>query len=368
MASKTSPQKSVFISVRWLLIAGFIVQLTVIMAGIFYWFYQLATQQAISQVKRDLTQTVQTTALNVDIDELLSLSKEGEPNAAGVAWQEAEKGETARQTALEQFGPPLAAGFSDDPRYQRLLNWLETIHKIEPRAWPYLWVNGESTGEIIYVADLSARYNPQKSALFLERQGNVEATTKLELSTDADGHLESYTDEWGEWYSAWIPLKDSSDQIIGAVGVDFVAGEVDQIQLTIRNIVLGTFAFSYIIMFLAVFLISRIITEPILALTRAANAVGEGDYEQDFTRLYGGKFFHNEIGALAHVFSLMVDKIQERVENLQQQVVNLRIEIDQAKRQNQVNEIINTDFFRELQARIKAERDKQDSLNSEGDK
>jgi HAMP domain-containing protein len=365
MDATTSPTKSVFISVRWMLIAGFIVLLTIILSGVFYWFYQFATQQAINQVKQDLTQAVQLTALNVDGDVLLSLSKEGKPNAAGIAWQKAKISETARQTAQEQFGPPLAAGFSDDPRYQKLLNWLDTIHKIEPRAWPYLWVNGESTGEIIYVVNLSARYNPQKSTLFLERQENIDETTELTLSTDADGHLESYTDEWGEWYSAWIPINDSNGQIIGAVGIDFVAGEVNQMQRTIRNIVLATFAVTYVIMFLTVFLISRMITEPMLALARAANAVGEGDYEQDFTRLYEGKFFHNEISALAHVFRIMVDKIQERVEKLQQQVVDLRIEVDQVKRQNQVDEIIHTDFFRELQARIKIERDEQNPNSDE---
>ncbi len=361
MTETTAPKTNVFLSVKWLLIIIFTLLITIIMTGIFYWFYQFSTQQALNHVGQDLAQIVQIAALSVDGDELLAISQEAQPNAAGLAWQEAKSSETAMQSALAQSDTATTAGFSDDPRYQQLLQQMDTLHKIEPRAWPYIWVNDGSIGDAFYVVDLAAIYNPEKSTLFLESVQGGELTTELTLSTNEEGILESYTDDWGTWYSAWMPILDSNSQLIGGVGIDFEAGEVDQVQRTIRNTVLIVFLIIYLIVFIAIFWISKMITGPILKLTRAADAVGEGNYEQDFAPLHTNKLFRNEINILAYVFSKMVDKIQERVEVLQQQVIKLRVEIDEAKRQNQVEEIVNTDFFRDLKNRASKIRDQRNS-------
>ena len=352
----TTSKPSFFISVRLLLLISFSLLLTVILAGIFYWFYSFATQQATAQVTEDLIQTVQMAALNVDGDELLAISREAQANSAGLAWQAVRNNEAKAAEANQKYGSPNQAGFSDDPRYQRLMSALDPVHQIEPRAWPYLWVYTETEGEVIYVVDLAARYNPEKSTLFLEHDVDTDFTTELTLSTDDAGKLTSYKDNWGEWYSAWLPVTDSSGQIIGGVGVDFEAGEVDQVQDAIRSSLLIAFLLTFVVVLVAIFLIARTITRPIVVLTEAANAVGEGNYEQDFASLQEGKLFHNEVGVLARVFGLMVAKIHQRVEKLQQQVKDLRIEIDHAKRKDEVDEISNTDFFRDLKTKASALR------------
>ena len=355
MTNKTEVRPSRFISVQWLLLISITLLLTVILAGIFYWYYQFSTQQILQGITRDLTHSVQVAALNVNGDDLVTLSREGKPNAAGIAWQKAKNDEAAQNIARQQFGTP-DNGFSDDLHYLALLNWLDTVHKIEPRAWPYLWVNDEAAQQIIYIVDLGARYNPEKSTLFLERDKDGGLTTQLSLFTNDAGELASYTDKWGEWYSVWMPINDSKGQLIGGAGIDFQAGDVQAVQRTIRNTLLIAFLLSYFAMTLSIFLISRVITSPIAALTQAANAVGEGDYDHDFSKLYGGKYFHNEVGVLAHVFAVMVDKIQHRVTTLQQQVQELRIEIDQTKRQKHVDEIAGTEFFQELKIKASAMR------------
>jgi hypothetical protein len=349
-----SPQSRVFISVQWMLFASVTVLLTIILTGIFYWFYGFATQQATHQVVQDLTQMARTAALGVNADDLVALAKGGKPNEFGVAWEQAGGDAEAQKRALEKFKDH-KNGFSDDPRYLKLLDWLETIHQIEPRAWSYLWVNDDATGEVIYVADLAARYNPEKSPLFLEREEDTNPTTQLTLSMDDNGNLDSYTDNWGSWYSAWAPITDANGKIIGGVGVDFEAGEVDRVQNTIRNIVLIVFITTYIVVFLAVYLIAHTIIHPITALTRAADQVGEGKYDQDFSALDGG-YFQNEVSVLARVFSLMVEKTERRVTSLKLKVEELRIEIDQAKRKQQVDEIAGSEFFQDLQAKAQTAR------------
>jgi hypothetical protein len=45
-----------------------------------------------------------------------------------------------------------------------------------------------------------------------------------------------------------------------------------------------------------------------------------------------------------------------REQSLRQEIQQLRIEIDEAKRQQQVSEIVDTDFFSELQAKAREMR------------
>jgi hypothetical protein len=47
-----------------------------------------------------------------------------------------------------------------------------------------------------------------------------------------------------------------------------------------------------------------------------------------------------------------------REQRLRQEIQQLRIEIDEAKRQQQVSEIVDTDFFQDLQTRARAMRDR----------
>ncbi|MBL8063232.1 MAG: HAMP domain-containing protein [Anaerolineales bacterium] len=350
MTETTKKSSGMYLSVRWLLLISFSAMFTLVIAGIFYWFYDFSTKRTLEQISEDLTQTVQMAALNIDTDELLALYEEGQPNEAGLAWENAIFNGGDLEAVRAQYGQPQPNGFSDDPRYQKLMDWLETVHGIEPRAWPYIWVNDTANQQAVYVADLSARYNPEKSTLFLEWFEDPDPYTQLTLSTNESGKLTSYEDPWGEWYSAWLPLTDSQGQIIGVVGIDFEAGEIRQVQASIRNTILMAFAFTYFIIFLAIFWISGRITSPIISLTRAADAIGEGNYDLDIRNLFAGSI-HNEVDTLARVFNVMLEKVRERVVKLQQQVTNLRIEIDEAKRKQQVEDIASSDFFRDLQTK-----------------
>jgi DNA repair ATPase RecN len=55
------------------------------------------------------------------------------------------------------------------------------------------------------------------------------------------------------------------------------------------------------------------------------------------------------LGQLARVFQRMVREVYAREESLKRQVAELRIEIDEAKKAQQVAEITDTDYFQQLQ-------------------
>ena len=330
-------KNGMFISLRWVLLLSVAGVLTVVLAAVFFWFYQFVTDQTIGQTKKSLTQAAEVVALRVKPEMMVALMKDGKPNANGS---------------------------SDDPRYTQLMDELEAVHKIEPRAWPYLWVYDYDTHEDVYVADLFARYNTKKSFGFLERYKDTLPSDVLSYHTDDNGNFIPIQDELGEWYSAYLPLRDSTGLVIGGVGADFEAADVHEVQAKLRNIILIAFAATYLFVLLAIFWLSGKISDPIARLTRAAEAVGEGNYDQDFSVLLKSRPFKDEVAVLAVVFDRMVDKVQHRVETLQQELVELKIEIDHTKRQNQVDEIVGTDFFRDLQIKAETLRRRREDLNS----
>jgi two-component system cell cycle response regulator len=82
-------------------------------------------------------------------------------------------------------------------------------------------------------------------------------------------------------------------------------------------------------------------------LTAAAAAVEAGTFApQDLEAVTGRG---DELGRLARVFQWMAREIQAGEQRLKQQVQQLRVEIDDVRRQRQVAEITETDSFQQLQ-------------------
>jgi HAMP domain-containing protein len=362
--------KVIYFSLRWKLLLGFTLLFSVVFAVAFYWFYTFATRQALNRIQADLIDTLEGSSKQISADILLPLSETGQPNASGQAWLavfNAEENETAdaaslRANAEANFGKATPQGFSDDPRYQTLMDELEAIHEIEPRAWPYIYVKGKGEREITYIADLWARYNPSKATPFLftkSSKRSFNGLNELTIRLDDNGKFTAYTDDWGQWVSAYMPIKDESGQSVGAVGIDFQADYVFEVQNAIRQRVAFAFFITYLSLFALVFLVSRTLTGPITELTTSAERLGEGDYEQDLSKLGSSGRFQDEIDTLANVFAIMTNKVYQREQTLRRQVEALKIEIDESKRQKQVDEIADTDFFKELQNKARNMRSRQ---------
>jgi len=247
--------------------------------------------------------------------------------------------------ALAREGEPRDDGLTDDPRYWKHLAWLETVHDIEPRANPYTYVKGEKPNEVLFIGDILVVTNPDNSAAF--RESYVSKGGMWGGLTGPNKKLEPYDDQWGSWVSAYAPIANSKGELVGAMGMDFRADYVRQVQQAIRDKVAIAFAITYIVLFVLVFVISRGLTRPVIALTTVAERVAEGDYSQSVSAVYSGTL-RDEVATLAQVFEMMIGKVREREESLKRQVQELRIEIDQTKKAKQVAEITETEYFQSL--------------------
>jgi two-component system cell cycle response regulator len=88
--------------------------------------------------------------------------------------------------------------------------------------------------------------------------------------------------------------------------------------------------------------------EQVGRVTAAAAAVEEGRFDLD--QLDEPARRSDALGQLARVFQRMAGEVRAREERLQQQVTELRIEIDEARQATRVAEVTETAYFKELRA------------------
>jgi HAMP domain-containing protein len=344
----TPRRKPLYISLRVKLLVIFLVLFAVMFGGVFYWFHDFAVDRVRSRLEEDLETILLGMAGQIDGDQFEALVKAGE---------------TAGE---EGYYPPKPSGDNSDELSQLYWDHVDFLYEQrliigDDRVRFYTFIDGDSgADEVIFIGSSSAASpTPEEGVSFFLRW---KPATADEYDIIAGGLKEKtlyttiYEDEFGRWISGYAPIKNSQNLTVGAVGVDFLASYVEEVEQDVESGIMVATGITSIVVIVMVFLISGFLTRPVIALTRHAERIGEGDYEQDLSGLTPGRF-SDEIGTLAQVFEIMVGKVHRREEKLKQQVVELQIMIDESKRQEQVEGIVDTDFFRDLQSKAKKMRE-----------
>src|SRR5258706_13342410 len=120
-STRTSHHAPGFVSLRVRLIVGAIILLTILLAGLGYWFIDFAVGQAYDRIQRGLNDTLVGAAAGADGDGLAELAKLVPPYDENV------------DVKSEQY-QQLIAPIRSNPLYQKQLDWLATLHRMEPRG------------------------------------------------------------------------------------------------------------------------------------------------------------------------------------------------------------------------------------------
>ncbi len=110
----------------------------------------------------------------------------------------------------------------------------------------------------------------------------------------------------------------------------------------------------YLLLSGSVWFITGNLTRTLRGLDQASRRVGEGDYAPIEVK---PGFFEDEITGLTATLNQMIEKVRGREERLRKQVESLTIQVDQAKRQKSVAEVVDSDFFRDLKSKAKTMRE-----------
>jgi nitrogen fixation/metabolism regulation signal transduction histidine kinase len=108
-----------------------------------------------------------------------------------------------------------------------------------------------------------------------------------------------------------------------------------------------TSALIFLVVGVAIVGFARRMSDPVIALAQAAASVDAGNYNVDNLAPIAQR--GDELGQLARVFQGMARQVYQREEKLKQEVHELRIQIDESKRNLEVAEITGSDYFQELQ-------------------
>ena len=338
----TQAKRSIFVSLRVKLLITFTVLFSLIFAGTFLWFHDFANNRALDRLEEDMMVLVDGTVKGIDGDDFEELYTDAAPSEDG---------------------------FSDDPRFWEQVDWLATIRQIDPRSNAYTMIQGAQPNEFVIVTNAAARVDPEDSAGFMSAFTLDEVPPEFAALFNGTREtwtlLTPYQDEWGSWISGYRAIHNSEGETVGVLGTDFRADYLFQVRQQVREAALPAFIMTYLVLFTTVYVVSSFLTRPITRLRSMALHISEGNYYIDLSPMTRARV-HDEINKFAEVFEIMVGKVRVREETLKKKVEELRIEIDTAKQQAHVSEIVDTDFFRDLQVKARQVR-KRKSGNDESD-
>ena len=337
MAEEIKKEKqAIFVSLRTKLIVVLAILFLVAFAAIFAWLDRFVTDLAMKNLQRNLVATAQTAAAGINGDAHSALFNSGQIDDAAYT-QMADFLRSVKKTN------PQASGIYT---YVQLPDKLEQVQLVVSAALPPgVVADTASTGS------LGECKVPPSSRPTLGQDYTDVSPAMLAGVHTAGADTTLWTDEWGTWLSGYAPIYNSAGTAVGAVGVDMCAKDVIDLQQNIRRNTLIALGVTLLVLIVVVGLIAASFTRPVLELTRVADRIGLGEYNQDFSRLYSTSV-QDEVDKLANVFELMVGKVYTREQTLRARVEQLEILIDHSKLEKQVSEIVDSDFFQELQTKV----------------
>jgi methyl-accepting chemotaxis protein len=161
--------------------------------------------------------------------------------------------------------------------------------------------------------------------------------------------IATYGDEHG---FGWNLGEVIAAQIIYVPAND-VFGSARSAFALIMAIVVGTFALAMLVIGQR---LRRSVVRPVEQMGLYAAGLSDGDITEDEVEAEGIKWVAkrgDELGQSARVFLNMARERFAREQGLKKQVQELRIQIDEVKKQQQVAEIVESEYFVDLQRKVK---------------
>lgn len=128
----------------------------------------------------------------------------------------------------------------DSEQFKRIAENLRTCLEAAPNLTYIYTMTENEKGEIIFVVDADEEDPGDIGELYGEEDVTEEMRNAMKGNAAADAQLSS--DEWGVYFSAYAPIFDENDKVIGFVGVD---SGIDQVRANMKrlivNIVVGAF-------------------------------------------------------------------------------------------------------------------------------
>lgn len=311
----TAERKRPYLSLRWKLLAAFTAAFTIVFVFIALWVVHYAGSAALTRVKAELIEATEGTSRDLPVNAL---------------------------EALTQL--PAGTDVTANKDYRRVLRDLKAVQSTLPALRPY--VVARTQGDTL-------DYLVAPDGLFREPvlDSTPESTVIYMLRAfDGTVYQGRNDDKYGQWVTAYAPVKDKSGRTVAIVGMDFPLDYVRSVRTEARQQVFPILAIGYVCLIAMVLLVSTVLVRPIERMTTASRRIADGDYNLDLTRLTRGRY-PDELSDLADSFQVMTRKVAAREQELAREVQRLQVQIDTTRREESVRAITETEFFTDLQAK-----------------
>jgi len=317
--------KPVFISLRIKMLVVIVIRITIVYVAMYIWIYTSFTNSTARSLQANLETVLKAGTASLNGDAIAALAAGSQPDTA-------------------------------DSRYQALAAWFAQFKNYNPGANAYLYYQ-PAPGRLVVLADGLALQDPKPAQAYQAgQQLDPSAGSLLQAGlTTETADLELHSGRQGSKVVSGItPIYNSSGKVVAALAVEVPPDLAVQDQLQARANLLPLLGLVYLLLSFSVWFITGNLTRSVRGLDLASRRIGEGDY----TAIeHKPGLFPDEISHLTQTFNQMAAKVRGREETLRKQVEKLTIQVDQAKRQQAVKEVVDSDFFQDLQTKAKSLRE-----------
>ena len=385
-----APRSKVRFGLRIKLLVAFAAALTLMFAVLSVFTITYVTDAAQAKIQADIQQTANGTALAVNVPGVVQLLSD-----------------------LPNYDPENPYPTTNE-QYTKFGSELFHVRELVPQARPYLYGVDPSSGELFWIATWEGLASPggalepgtppppadgpgpgpadgpgpgpsagpaagpapapesgptgptgaQEVGLVGYREPVSASVDSERLARMQDGlqapiGQSPFTNEDGSWIAAYAPVVGDDGTVVAAVGVDYPLSYLEDVRSGAVRVVVPLLLAGYVGLLLLVLVVSTWLTRPLKRLTVATARIAEGEYDLDLSEVLKTRF-PDEMAVLAESFTRMAEKVRIRERTLTQQVRQLRVEIDAAKRELAVAEITESEHFASIAAKADALRRRND--------
>jgi signal transduction histidine kinase len=159
---------------------------------------------------------------------------------------------------------------------------------------------------------------------------------------------EQYISTGEDLYTIYMPIRFSEVTKPWSVAVSIPMTKILDSANGIRDYVMATSAIAVLLIALLLYIIARNISKPILVLSNAAKAFGEGNFDVEVPPIES----NDEIGALSGAFRFMAEEINKLIKEMQQYANTLEEKNQYLNRLNELKDEFLANTSHELRTPI----------------